>query len=81
MQRSTSLSLAFPNDNELHVWSAVTVTPWDQCAWHRRHIQRIELGGSWVVISGVITPLIRVIIIVILLRTPLITTLNPIVTL
>ena len=47
----------------------------------RRHIQRIELGGSWVVISGVITPLIRVIIIVILLRTPLITTLNPIVTL
>ena len=32
------------------------------------------LGGSWVVISGVISPPIRVIIVVNLLITPLITT-------
>ena len=35
------------------------------------------LGGSWVVISGVISPLIWVIIIVTLLITPLITTHEP----
>ena len=35
------------------------------------------LGGSWVVISGVISPLIWVIILVTLLITPLITTHEP----
>ena len=35
------------------------------------------LGGSWVVISGVISPLIWVITIVTLLRTPLVTTHEP----
>ena len=35
------------------------------------------LGGSWVVISGVISPLIRVLSIVTLLITPLITTHEP----
>ena len=35
------------------------------------------LGGSWVVISGVISPLIRVITIVTLLITPLISTHEP----
>ena len=37
----------------------------------------VLLGGSWVVISGLIIPLIRVISIVSLLRTPLITTHEP----
>ena len=38
---------------------------------------RLLLGGSWVVISGVISPLIRVIVIVTILITPLITTHEP----
>ena len=37
----------------------------------------MPLGVSWVVISGVISPLIRVISIVTLLITPLITTREP----
>ena len=44
------------------------------------HIQGlvwVVLGGSWVVISGVISPLIWVIITVTLLITPLITTHEP----
>ena len=35
------------------------------------------LGGSWVVICGVISPLIWVILMVTLLITPLLTTLSP----
>ena len=37
----------------------------------------VVLGGSWVVISGALSPLIWVIIIVALLRAPLITTPEP----
>ena len=40
-------------------------------------VEESVLGGSWVVISGVISPLIWVITIVILLITPLITTHEP----
>ena len=40
-------------------------------------VARCLLGGSWVVISGVISPLIWVITIVTLLITPLITTHEP----
>ena len=40
-------------------------------------VKPMPLGVSWVVISGVISPLIRVISIVTLLITPLITTREP----
>ena len=42
------------------------------------HVPRVKvLGGSWAVISGVVSPLIWVITIVTLLITPLITTHEP----
>ena len=41
------------------------------------HQAKTLLGGAWVVISGVISPLIWVIIIVTLLITPLLTTHEP----
>ena len=40
-------------------------------------VEALVLAGSWVVISGVISPLIWVVAIATLLRTPLITTHEP----
>ena len=57
-------------------WSANTAPP-DAQTQSQKPAAKPLLGGSWVVISGVISPLIWVITIVTLLITPLITNHEP----
>ena len=59
--------------------SRPTPPPCARILWHRpcNHLKSLKLGGSWVVVSRVISPLIWVTSIVILLITLLITAHEP----